>query len=283
MLQPMLLGIVLCAWLYNPGDPLLYPATLIGTQLLLGILEYSFPARPSWRQGATEKCGLMLFALVTVSLAGIASDLYQQWLATPFAQIRSALHLDVWPHHWPVLAQVLLAFLLSECIWYWLHRAEHRWPLLWRVSGHGAHHSFKKLNAINFGANHPVEMFWIVIPAVIVDLLFGVGAPMFGALLLGTTQTAIVHSNLKLNARLFGLVLTTNAWHVRHHSANLVESNSNYGCAVILWDRLFGTFVDSGVRDAGIGPREPSTLEKLLMPIREPAGSVIAPVGAKRG
>jgi sterol desaturase/sphingolipid hydroxylase (fatty acid hydroxylase superfamily) len=77
---------------------------------------------------------------------------------------------------------------------------------------------------------------------------------------------------------LIGFLFTTNAWHIRHHSANRAESNANYGCAAIVWDRVFGTFGDSGIREAGIGAREPSTMEKLLMPVREPYGSAIAPM-----
>ena len=68
--------------------------------------------------------------------------------------------LDIWPHSWPLIAQVFLVFFSSELIWYWIHRAEHRWHFVWRVSGHGAHHSFKKLNALNFGLNHPLELFF---------------------------------------------------------------------------------------------------------------------------
>jgi len=86
-----------------------------------------------------------------------------------------------------------------------------------------------------------------------------------------------VHSNLRLNSSVIGWLFTTNAWHIRHHSADLAESNTNYGCAAIAWDRVFGTFGDSAVVEAGVGPREPTTLEKLLMPLREPEGSVIAP------
>ena len=82
---------------------------------------------------------------------------------------------------------------------------------------------------------------------------------------------------LRLNSNVIGWLFTTNAWHIRHHSADLAESNTNYGCAAIVWDRVFGTFGDSAVVEAGVGPREPTTLEKLLMPLREPEGSVIAP------
>jgi len=30
--------------------------------------------------------------------------------------------------------------------------------------------------------------------------------------------------------------------HQLHHSCDFDESNTNYGCTIILWDRMFGTF-----------------------------------------
>lgn len=276
-LQPGLLLGVLAIWMADPVNPGLYPLVLVGVHLLLGALEYLIPVRPGWHQPGREKLGLALIAALTFMLGGAAADMYDSLLADPLANLRTALGLDVWPHHWPLPAQALLVFFASEFIWYWLHRAEHRWPIVWRVSGHGAHHAFKKLNAINAGANHPVELFWIVLPSILIDLAFGVGTATYGALLLTVTQVAVVHSNLQLNSQLIGWFFTTNALHIRHHSADLGESNTNFGCAAIVWDRLFGTFGEGPTAETGIGPREPDTLEKLLMPIREPAGSVIAP------
>ena len=276
-LQPVLLVSVLTAFYFNQYEPAMYLLCLVFVQLALGVIEYQYPARHTWIQPTGEKTGLITIAVLMGVVGALVSSWYHDVLVPPLAEIRQALHLDIWPHHWPVMAQVFLAFFTSEFIWYWMHRAEHRWPLIWRVSAHGAHHAFKKLNAINSGANHPMEMFWIVLPPIIVELVFGVGNAMTGSLILLVTQASIAHSNLRLNTRGIGLFFTTNAYHIRHHSADFVESNTNYGCAAILWDRIFGTFVDSGVRDAGIGPREPTTLEKLLIPIREPVGSVIAP------
>jgi len=276
-LQPVLLLSVLTAFYFNQDEPAMYLACLVFVQLVLGVVEYQYPARDTWIQPAKEKTGLITIA-VLVSVAGTAvSDWYHDVLALPLSELRQDLHLDIWPHDWPVLTQVLLAFFTGELIWYWMHRAEHRWPLIWKVSAHGAHHAFKKLNAINFGANHPLELLWIVLPQIIVELLFGVGNAILGSLILLVTQTSIAHSNLRLNTTGIGLLFTANAYHIRHHSADLMESNTNYGCAAILWDRIFGTFVDSGIREAGMGSIEPTTLEKLLIPIREPAGSVIAP------
>ena len=276
-LQPALLLGVLASWIADPENPALFGLTFLGVHLLLGALEYRIPARPHWRHPATEKLVVLGIAVVSFMVGGAASGLYETYLTAPLDAIRATLHLDLWPHHWPLVPQALLVFFLSEFIWYWIHRAEHRWTPVWRLSGHGAHHAFKKLNAINAGANHPIELFLIVLPAIFVDLLFGVGAAAYGAVLLTLVQTAVVHSNLRLNSSFIGWLFTTNAWHIRHHSADLAESNTNYGCAAIVWDRVFGTFGDSAVVEAGVGPREPTTLEKLLMPIREPEGSVIAP------
>lgn len=276
-LQPALLLGVLATWIADPENPALFGLTFLGVHLLLGALEYRIPARPHWRHPATEKLVVLGIAVVSVMVGGAASGLYETYLTAPLDAIRATLHLDLWPHHWPLVPQALLVFFLSEFIWYWIHRAEHRWTPVWRLSGHGAHHAFKKLNAINAGANHPIELFLIVLPAIFVDLLFGVGAAAYGAVLLTLVQTAVVHSNLRLNSIVIGWLFTTNAWHIRHHSADLAESNTNYGCAAIVWDRVFGTFGDSAVVEAGVGPREPTTLEKLLMPLREPEGSVIAP------
>jgi len=276
-LQPALLLGVLASWIADPENPALFGLTFLGVHLLLGALEYRIPARPHWRHPATEKLVVLGIAVVSFMVGGAASGLYETHLTAPLDAIRATLHLDLWPHHWPLVPQALLVFFLSEFIWYWIHRAEHRWTPVWRLSGHGAHHAFKKLNAINAGANHPIELFLIVLPAILVDLLFGVGAAAYGAVLLTLVQTAVVHSNLRLNSSFIGWLFTTNAWHIRHHSADLAESNTNYGCAAIVWDRVFGTFGDSAVVEAGVGPREPTTLEKLLMPLREPEGSVIAP------
>ena len=276
-LQPALLLGVLAAWLADPANPALLGLTFLGVHVVLGALEYLIPARPNWRHPATEKLAVLGIAIVSFMVGGAASGLYQTHLAAPLDALRAALHLDLWPHEWPLVPQALLAFLLSEFIWYWIHRAEHRWAPVWRLSGHGAHHAFKKLNAINAGANHPIELFLIVLPGVVVDLLLGVGVAAYGAVLLTLVQTAVVHSNLRLNSDVIGWLFTTNAWHIRHHSADLAESNTNYGCAAIVWDRVFGSFGDGPVIEAGVGAREPTTLEKLLMPLREPAGSVIAP------
>ena len=276
-LQPALLVAVIWIWYENQSNPWAYPALILGVQLVLGFTEQFFPAREDWVQHAPERLRNITIVLVVTLGTLSVGNWYASSLAEPLARLRESLGADVWPHHWPVLVQLGMVFLASEFIWYWVHRAEHRWGIVWRLSGHGAHHSFKHLGAINFGANHPFEMFLLVLPAALVELFFGVGVAAAGSAVLTTTQASIAHTNLKMNSRGIGWVLTTNNYHIRHHSTVLEESNTNYGCSAILWDRVFGTFSEGPVVDAGIGPTEPSTWRKLLMPFREPEDSAVAP------
>ena len=277
-LHPVILLCVIGAWLMNPESPALYLVVLLCVQLLLGTLEYWVPARPTWVVHAKEKITGILIVLVLIICSISVAMLYAAFLSEPLAQLRETLNLDFWPHDWPLVVQLFMAFILSEFIWYGIHRAEHRWHIVWRVSGHGAHHSFKRLNALNFGLNHPLELFFLALPSAVVELLFGVGAPAAGAAILMSTQASIVHSNINLSAKGIGLFFTTNRYHLRHHSIVLEESNTNYGCATIFWDRVFGSYVDGDTIECGVGPTEPSLVEKLMMPIKEPTDVSVAPV-----
>ena len=277
-LQPVLMVGVLWYWYANlESVDITFVVSIVAVRVILGILEYWLPARPDWVQRAPERIRNIVMVLFLTTLTVIVAGWYDELLAPPLAELRAFLGADIWPHHWPLLLQVFMVFFLSEFIWYWLHRAEHRWAFVWRVSGHGAHHSFKNLGALNFGVNHPLENFFLVLPAALVELFFGVGIATAGAAILTATLASIAHTNLDLNSKIIGWLFTTNRFHICHHSVVLDESNTNYGCAAIVWDRVFGTFLDKEIEEAGSGPTEPSTWAKFLMPLKEPADTGIAP------
>ncbi len=276
-LQPIALIGILGYWMTDTGNPLAFFITIGSLQVVLGVLEHVMPARPGWVIRGWEQLRNILIVMVLTIAIGYVAEFYDTLLREPLALVRASLDLDIWPHHWPLLAQVFTVFFASEFIWYWFHRAEHRWHPVWRLSGHGTHHAFKRLGALNFGLNHPLEFFLLVLPAALIELTFGVGAAAAGAAILGTAQASIVHANLDLNPKGIGWLLTTNRYHIHHHSVVMAESNTNYGCSAIVWDRLFGTFSDAPTLEAGTGPTEPTLWQKFLMPIREPADTAIAP------
>jgi sterol desaturase/sphingolipid hydroxylase (fatty acid hydroxylase superfamily) len=254
-----------------------YPIALVGSLGLLCALERWQPARPEWRQTTREFLTTLGLVSFIITIAGALVYAYQAELGPTLAEFRARHGLDVWPRRWPLAAQIPLAFFTSEFFWYWLHRAEHRFGWVWRASGHGAHHSFQHLGAIHFSANHPFELALLLLPMACVELLLGAGPAAAGASVLLLANTTIAHTNLDLNTRGIGWVFTTNRYHVHHHSRVLEESNTNYGCAVILWDRIFGTFADAPTTATGIGDTEPRLLGKMLLPFRQPEDTAVAP------
>lgn len=276
-LQPALLVFVLGLWSLWPDSEATLVVGVLVVLVVLGILESIQPARPEWSFGARERIfQIFVYALLGGLAIGV-QELYRTTLSAPLEELRAAAGLDIWPHRWPGLVQVFVLFFASEFVWYWIHRAEHRFTAVWRASGHGAHHSFKKLGALNSGLNHPFELLLIVLPALLIELVFGVGSATAGAALLLSTQAAVAHANLDLNSAGIGWLFTTNRHHIHHHSAVLEESNTNYGCSAIVWDRLFGTFADAPTAETGTGPTEPHTWAKLQMPFREPEDTATAP------
>lgn len=276
-LQPVLMAASIAFVVASGTTDVAYPLFFVLIIVGLGALEACLPARPEWRQGWRE-LGTNLLIVVNFSIiAGAVLFAYQGSLAEPMAAWRARVGLDLWPHHWPLAVQILLAFFASELGWYWLHRAAHRHAWLWRATGHGAHHSFQHLGAVHFSANHPFEVFVLLLPMAVVELVFGAGQAAAGASVLLIAITGLAHANLDLNTKGVDWLFTTNRHHIHHHSRVLEESNTNYGCAAILWDRVFGTFVDAPTAAAGLGNSEPSLLDKALLPFREPTDTTASP------
>lgn len=276
-LHPLLLLACLTAIVSAQSIEAIYPLVFVGLIAGLGALEAWLPARPEWRQSPREFATNLAIVAIFSLIAGSVLFSYQAWLTEPMAAWRDRVGLDLWPVHWPLAAQILLAYFASEFGWYWMHRAAHRSPLVWRVTGHGAHHSFHHLGAVHFSTNHPFEVGVLLLPMAMVELLFGAGEAAAGASLLLLANSAIAHSNLDLCTKGIGWLFTTNRFHIHHHSRVLEESNTNYGCSAIVWDRLFGTFSDAPTEATGIGDTEPGLWGKALLPFREPDDTSASP------
>lgn len=235
---------------------------------LVTVLEVLIPARPEWRKSMRETMALFGFVCVAMTAYVAIEFVYEMSLFKWLAGLNAAWQLDIWPSHWPIIAQVLLIFAAFELVNYWYHRASHHWGWLWQLSGHSTHHAFKKLSGLNAVANHPIEAFFLILPRAIVGFLLG-GEAVGAAFVSLTTVTAILaHSNLHLNSAVVGWFFTTNRYHIHHHSQVISESNTNYGCVCIIWDRIFGTFEDASTQDTGIGSQQPGYKALFTMPFK---------------
>ncbi len=278
LLHPLVIAGALGLWFAVDDIGVATIAAMLSAQVMLRVCEHLFPANPDWRQTGSELWAIAGITVMALVLYGIVQGLYSVWLSVPLNGLRETLGLDIWPTGWPMLAQVLLAFFASDLIYYWIHRGIHRWTWLWRLSGHGFHHAFANLHAINFQTTHPLENLLLVLPLVFLGLIFG--APVEATL--GTTMLIVVtasfaHANFHSRAHWLGWLITNSNQHNRHHSNVFEESNTNFACNAIIWDRLFGTYSEGPVQQTGIGPTEPGTLAKFLLPFKEPANIQTAP------
>lgn len=180
----------------------------------------------------------------------------------------------VWPTHWPLWAQLIMAFLAADFAFWALHYLSHRWPLLWRL--HSVHHGVGRLYGFNGVIRHPLHQ--------TVDMVIGnmplviLGMPVEVAALLGflITMTLIVqHSNVDQRLGWLDGHLSIGRAHHLHHVNWGTEGDCNFGLFLTVYDRLSGTFKNKPAReitarDMGVDelPNFPKSYwEQLLLPI----------------
>jgi sterol desaturase/sphingolipid hydroxylase (fatty acid hydroxylase superfamily) len=143
---------------------------------------------------------------------------------------------------WLAIAVSLPALDLAR---YTLHSLYHHLPPLWRL--HRVHHADLDCDVTAAVRFHPLETVLSAAASLAVIALLGVPAPAVlvdQVLLLAVTVFA--HANVTVPARCdaaLRLVLVTPDMHRVHHSAAVVETDSNLATMYSWWDRLFGTYV----------------------------------------
>jgi sterol desaturase/sphingolipid hydroxylase (fatty acid hydroxylase superfamily) len=168
-----------------------------------------------------------------------------------------------------MLAAAMVGIFAIEFIGYWLHRIQHRFMFFWRI--HATHHHITKMSVARADRTHPLEFLGLNLGAAVALAFLGASPEVVGVVLVFRMTTAYTnHCNLPLTSGIFGWLFNTAELHQLHHSCVYAESNTNYGCTVILWDRIFGTYSDkSAIERVGNGTGEQlSLLTQLTIPFR---------------
>lgn len=137
---------------------------------------------------------------------------------------------------------VLLCFILDDLRYYWWHRWSHE--IRWFWASHVVHHSSQHYNLTT-----ALRQTWTgqILGAVITKtplVLLGFDPAMIvfvGGLNL--VYQFWIHTELVGRLGPLELVLNTPSHHRVHHATNPRYLDANYAGALIIWDRLFGTFV----------------------------------------
>ncbi len=153
-------------------------------------------------------------------------------------------HLARWPSGPDSAWTWVWSFFVFDFVYYWAHRWSHEINILWAV--HSPHHQSEEFNlttALRQGA------FQDMFHAPLFMLLALLGCPP-GVFIIQLTLSKFyqfwIHTRLVRRVPLIEGILNTPSAHRVHHAVNEVYLDRNYGGTLMLWDRLFGTYIEEG-------------------------------------
>lgn len=170
-----------------------------------------------------------------------ASDAFVLWL---FVRTVYTWAYERGVHAVPVtLWGFALLLLLQDFLYYWFHRASHR--IRWMWASHVAHHSSERMNlstAFRQSLTYPISGMWLFwLP------LAWLGFPPDWVVLavgLNLAYQFFVHTQLFGKLGWLEYVFNTPSIHRVHHAKNPQYIDRNYAGVLVIWDRLFGTYVE---------------------------------------
>nr|WP_298683220.1 sterol desaturase family protein [uncultured Dongia sp.] len=144
----------------------------------------------------------------------------------------------------PLWLEGAITLVILDAAIYLQHVATHKVPLLWRL--HRVHHADLDVDVTTGLRFHPIEILLSLLYKATLVLALGADplvVLIFEALL--NAATLFTHGNIALPIRwdsALRWIICTPDMHRRHHSVVRVETDSNYGNVLSLWDRLCGTY-----------------------------------------
>jgi sterol desaturase/sphingolipid hydroxylase (fatty acid hydroxylase superfamily) len=255
---------------------------VIGELVLLVVIAIAVALESAYP--ATRRVAKTVFFNTTYAvLIGIWARLLQ-----PIADVESAfLHrqLAISPiplpeHGWPILFSATVLMFAADLIFYWVHRAQHRYGFLWAM--HSFHHSDDDLNVTTayrqYWLEKPLFMLIFYMP---LGLMFRI-SPDVGRVFAGMFLFfgLFPHMNAPIDLGPFTRIVLGPQVHRLHHSTELEDFNTNFAGAFPVWDVVFGTyraprrneFPPTGVQSM---PGIPGPRQTILWPIDRSSGPVL--------
>lgn len=169
------------------------------------------------------------------------------------------------------LALTAVIFIVDDLLYYASHRMAHRMEIFW--ASHYVHHSPLRFDFFT-GLRQPPS--WVLTPAAAAPvILILMGAPVAVVAASGALRAAhhfFLHTERV--RRLPGWVewiFNTPSHHRVHHSSEYDHLDKNFGAVLIVWDRIFGTFmVEPANGVAAYGVLDPAARVSALGVVAHP-------------
>lgn len=175
----------------------------------------------------------------------------------------------------PLLLQFLEIMLLTDFVQYWVHRAFHTIPWLWRF--HAVHHSAQRMDWLAGSRMHLFEI--ILLRGVTVIPMYVLGyseTAIYAYLILVYLYATYIHANLRFDVEWVKPLLVTPRFHHWHHGTEAEAVDVNFAIHFPWLDKLFGSYYmpKDGRWPAGYGvagnPVPNGFLRQFAYPFRRP-------------
>ncbi|MDX1498025.1 MAG: sterol desaturase family protein, partial [Salinisphaeraceae bacterium] len=223
---------------YLSLDWLLLDLVLIATLFIS--IEKFFRLRPEqvilrdgWQVDLMHYVANHLFLGGLVYLLYLPAQFVQQWL--DLARLAENIaSLNLW-------LQVLLIYAITDFTQYWVHRAFHAFPWLWRF--HKVHHSVESMDWLAGSRLHVVDILITRSLALIPMVVLGFSNEAINTYLpILALQTVFIHCNLRFSFNGLTPWVATPRFHHWHHTADHDHLDRNFAVCLPIYDRLFGTY-----------------------------------------
>lgn len=208
-------------------------ALIVGVIFVSFLVERLIPYNPDWNLSHQDRWRDRLHFVVNEG-ANFLSILGLPFLAVLLPNF------GVWPSHWPLWGQLLLAIGIVDFGITMAHFASHRINWLWRF--HAVHHSVKRMYGFNGLMKHPLHQLIEGVCGLLPVILLGVQQDVAWLLVVAIAlQLLLQHSNADVRVGPFKYVLALAPAHRFHHLNSAREGDVNFGLFTMVWDWLLGT------------------------------------------
>jgi sterol desaturase/sphingolipid hydroxylase (fatty acid hydroxylase superfamily) len=214
-------------------DLVLIATLFINLELFFRLKEQQVILRRGWRVDLAHYIANHLFSGLVVVLLFIPAEALEQHFSMASVQTYvSAL---------PLVVQVLLIMFLTDLAQYWVHRAFHQVPLLWRF--HKIHHSVEKMDWLAGSRLHLVDVLISRSLSLIPMVVLGFSNQAINLYLpLLALQAVFIHCNLKFEFASLQKIIATPKFHHWHHTSDPDCTDKNFSVTFPVFDVLFNTF-----------------------------------------
>jgi sterol desaturase/sphingolipid hydroxylase (fatty acid hydroxylase superfamily) len=157
----------------------------------------------------------------------------------------------------PYVLKVIIGVTCFDLISYFTHRLSHKTPVIWRL--HRVHHSDTTMDSSTYFRGHPLELTFAA-ANIAAAAIFGLEVTTLTIYFLVLLPFVISqHSNFQSPVWMdttIGKIFTTPNMHKIHHHQDQEYTDSNFADIFILWDRLFGTYKHTPVKQISYGLQE---------------------------